>query len=476
MEVEVSDKLIAVTTMLFILSMISERIITFIKLWCVKGRSFLFVVVSDDVDTSIKATNPVDEAKRSRSILAINLTVSFLIALMSKASLFDMFSFSDTHPEIWNNLFSWQNETFSFSFKSVARLLSIIFGCVLTGSFISLGSKFWHDLLDLLLQVKNLKSKLNDKETYDIQNIQSLEQYVNTDYNELARICIEQNKTKIESLSNIESCFVGLSSDPSNRKPVIILYSSLNQGGNYPKSYKATLSTGKMFTVSVEVIYGFDIPEIHLGIGDSICNTNTANIMGTICCGVQKGNKKYLLTCAHVLTGGSVKMQKTDAKGWIVNPYDENVTSEDFDFKPIGTWCFGLINSEIDLALVETELDIEPIANNKAYPADYNYDLNHEEIFVNGNKNKKRGYIIGYSEETLQFKYGIYTHSIGKLILLSTNKSDNPLPLTQPGDSGAIVYTTKDRTPIGMILGGNKQYTYAIPITSLLQATQTKLI
>ncbi|TYA71758.1 hypothetical protein [Seonamhaeicola marinus] len=39
-------------------------------------------------------------------------------------------------------------------------------GFIITGLFLSLGSKFWHDLLDLLFKFKNVQQRLNQKSTY----------------------------------------------------------------------------------------------------------------------------------------------------------------------------------------------------------------------------------------------------------------------------------------------------------------------
>lgn len=472
----VSDKLIAVTTMLFILSMISERIVTFIKLWCIKGRTFLFIVVPAEVDTCAKSEDPEKEAQRSRSILAINLTIGFLIALIAKASLFDMFSFFDTNQQVWNNLFSWQKEQFEFSLDFAGRLVSIIFGCALTGSFISLGSKFWHDLLDLLLEAKNLKQKLSDKQTYDFKNTTQLGQYVSTDYDELAKICLDQNKSKIDALPGVENYFIGLSSDPSKRNPVIVINSSLTEGGEYPKILSATLTSGKTFSVPVEVIYGFNKPKIHFGTGNSICYFQIAQVSGTICCGVQKDDKKYFLTCAHVLTGGISTIDKENTDGWFTEVSPDDIISSDVSFDSIGSWSFGLITTALDVALVETDLEIDSI--NKGNPASgiYRPGMNHQEVFVNGNRNQQIGYVTGYLEKELDFEYNGSTLKHSGLILISGNKSAYPIAITEPGDSGALVYLTKDNTPIGMVVGGNDQYTYIIPMQVILTATKTNLI
>lgn len=474
----VSDKLIAISTMLFILSMISERVVTYIKLWCIKGRSFLFIIVPAEVDTCEKSDDPEEEAKRSRSILAINLTVGFLIALLAKASLFDMFSFSATtiEDDAWNKLFSWPMEKYSLSFEFAGRLLSILFGCMLTGSFISLGSKFWHDLLDLLLETKNLKRKLSDRQTYEFNTTKELDEYIATDYNELAKICLEQNKEKIELLPGVINYFIGISSDPSKRIPVIKIDSSLASGGNYPSELSGKLDSGKTFKVRVEVVYGLGQPKIHFGGGNNICNTQSANIEGTICCGVQKNDKNYFLTCAHVLNGGLSTVDKENTEGWFIDIIQDDSISADMNYDAIGSWKYGVINTSLDIALVETDVEIDSI--NKGNPASsiYKPEMNHQEIFVNGNKNQQLGYVVGYLWKEIDFEYNGSTLKHNGLIMVSANKSAYPAAITEPGDSGSLVYLTSDKTPLGMVLGGNDQYTYVIPMQTILTVTKTNLI
>ena len=465
-----TDKLIAATILLFILSMISERMVTFIKLWCVDGKRFLFWVVPKDIDTSTPSDDPATEVRRTRAILAINLTVSILVALVAKASLFDIFNLSkDTDV---SSFLGWEITDIA----SWERFGSIVVGCLLTGSFISLGSKFWHDLLDLLLQVKDLKEKMVDVETYKVNNLKEFDEFMQSDYHELAKKCLEQNKSKIEALAGIEDYFVGLSSVPGSRKPVIILHSSLASGGAYPTVYQGKLESGKIFTVSVETLYGFEMPVIHLESGDSLCSSNFADRPGTACCNVTKNGVKYILTCAHVLTGGAPTIVPDNENGWITNPIPDDTLSEENNFHPVGSWSFGLISNELDVALVQTELDIESAVNIKNTPPVYELGLNGKEVFVNGKMNRVKGFVSGFSEKGIGFQYNGDTVVLKNLILLSKNRLALTTGLlTEGGDSGAMVYLLNDKTALGMVVGGNSHFTYIMPMASILKTTQSKL-
>lgn len=464
------EKLITVATMLFILSMISERVVTFFKLWCVTGNSFLFGIVSSEIDTSVKSDDPVKENKREKAILSINLSISFLIALISKASLFEMFTYEKGSDLEF--LLGWD-----FNSLDTYKFFSILIGCGLTACFISLGSKFWHDMLDMLFYAKNLKEKLVDKATYEITTLKQLDEYIETDYYELAQACWEQNKDKINSLPNIVNSFVAFSSNLPNSKPVIILNSSLKNGGSYPPSFSAELNSGKPISVRTVVVYDYDIPTIHFGSGNNVFEQNHAQVNGTICCAVSRKNKNYLLTCAHVLTGGINKIKPTNKKGWISSPIADDSCSNDINGNPIGTWSYGLIDDSYDIALIEINENTQ-LVDNDIKEVEVNVEnQTRKAIWVNGNINKKSGFVISFTKDATEFKYNGNSHHLKNLLMISKNNIGSGLlkSLTVGGDSGALVYLTKEKKALGMVVGGNKQYTFAIPMTDILKKTETNL-
>lgn len=461
------EKLITVATMLFILSMISERVVTFFKLWCVKGNSFLFIIVSKELDTSKKYENEELENKRQRAILAINLTISFLIALISKASLFNMFTYDNSSDLEF--LLGWDFPSLTFH-----EFFSVLIGCGLTACFISLGSKFWHDMLDMLFYAKNLKEKLVDAETYKANNLKQLDEYIETEYYELARLCWEKNKDKINSLPNIINSFVGFDSNSTNAKPVIILNSTLKNGGSYPTSFNAQLSSGKPIGVKVLVVYNYDIPTIHFGSGDNVFEKNNAQMNGTICCVVSKDTKNYLLTCAHVLTGGIDQIGNSNPDGWLRSPVKQDTFSKNNKNKTIGSWSYGIIDNLNDVALIEVDAKLELTANQINIIENHSEEKLQKKVSVNGDVNKSEGYVIGYQKDPIDFKYNGSTHQLGELIVLSENL-DYLKSITEGGDSGALVYLTEEKKALGMVVGGNTQYTYAIPMKRILEITKTNL-
>jgi len=127
-----TDALIVLLTILFPLSFIAERITNLIKLFIPNGFMGLGNVRNREDD-------PVLEKKRERGIFVISLISGELVAFALKADLFVIIN---------QGSFGWDTPATGYSW---------IIGCFFTGFFLSWGSKFWHDLLGILLEMKNIR-------------------------------------------------------------------------------------------------------------------------------------------------------------------------------------------------------------------------------------------------------------------------------------------------------------------------------
>src|SRR5690606_27800848 len=104
------------------------------------------------------------------------------VALLFNANLFNFFDVTNSpglYPVLPLNsnpaypLYALDPEFFNIS------IIKII-GFVLTAFFLWFGAKFFHDLLDNLLQVKTLKRKANEKADWHFNNISEFDQYIQT--------------------------------------------------------------------------------------------------------------------------------------------------------------------------------------------------------------------------------------------------------------------------------------------------------
>jgi ABC-type uncharacterized transport system YnjBCD permease subunit len=144
-------ELIQIITVLLILSLTTEKIANVVKLRMYRSNP-------EDVEGKKLTGAAVDTAREKRA-QNISLLTGLAVALIAKADLFDMFTGKD----------------FTFFWENSALTLSNITGSLLTGGFLSLGSQFFHDLLAILFQIKNTKSKLANlsqvESMEDVENI-----------------------------------------------------------------------------------------------------------------------------------------------------------------------------------------------------------------------------------------------------------------------------------------------------------------
>ncbi|MCB9224481.1 MAG: hypothetical protein R2780_14875 [Crocinitomicaceae bacterium] len=171
-QVDLFDHFIQVTFILLILSMITEKITNFIKLNFPDNK--LKKAFNWDIKLSNNASmedyEDVAKNKKNREIQTLATIIGVAIAYGCRANIFRIY---DTDFEM-----GWLSSEISADYFK-RHLLSDFFGCGLTGLFLSLGSKFFHDLLGLLLESKNLKRKLTDREgVSNLQTIDEVDKYI----------------------------------------------------------------------------------------------------------------------------------------------------------------------------------------------------------------------------------------------------------------------------------------------------------
>jgi hypothetical protein len=89
-----------------------------------------------------------EEKERERQIANRVLAVSVALAVLLKADFFAILSHLDAP---WSTL-GWTRDA---AIRSPAQLVSTLGGTVLTGVSLGFGSKFWHDVLDIVYGVRD---------------------------------------------------------------------------------------------------------------------------------------------------------------------------------------------------------------------------------------------------------------------------------------------------------------------------------
>ncbi|MEM8527363.1 MAG: hypothetical protein AAGG68_22170 [Bacteroidota bacterium] len=119
---QTADLWVTVVVILFTLSLIAERIANLIKLHIPSLRE--------------KYQDTTREKIRERRVIWVAVGCGLVVASIAKADFFHLVNHGDL------------SETYD---------PKLVPGIILTAFFISLGSKFWHDMLDIVMQFSNLK-------------------------------------------------------------------------------------------------------------------------------------------------------------------------------------------------------------------------------------------------------------------------------------------------------------------------------
>lgn len=159
-----NDILISIVVTLFMLSLITEKISNFIKL----NIQSLSLKKPDDAEW---------EKKREKKIQMLSGIIGMLVAITCNADFF--------------YLIKAEGKMIALNSITDFSIMGII-GCIITGLFLSQGSKFFHDLLDTLLYYKNVKRALYNKQEMENKILESPENYTATTF--IAKVTAEQRQ------------------------------------------------------------------------------------------------------------------------------------------------------------------------------------------------------------------------------------------------------------------------------------------
>lgn len=413
------------------------------------------------------------EQARAYRILKINVWCGILTAAVLKADLIKMFNqIKDPGKTIGWNCLSEYAKGATHWYESPDYFF-LIPGIVLTGCFISFGSKFWHDLLDLLLQTKNYKRIMADPETYKIDKISTLDK----------RITLYQSDF-------IQGAYLGakqeLFADP-NVKAVSLRY---NEKGYY---FEVTLQTpndsmllsyvyepqeGGAVTIPVSVIVldKDDIVPHTIDLGSRIANNKAADKWGTLGCIVNKksgsDNISYILTCYHNVVEPGSKFNFTANTIDVVSPGVPGL---------IGKVEYAVRDHEADAALILIDQNqVNNIVND--LPGELRHPLKERKLtnrdvekktlaaMYGARSGKNVGSVISVHTE-VKVKYNDGEHAFTNLIAISRNGR----AISQSGDSGSCILD-ENNSLLGILVAGSKSTSYAIPANTLFSKLNISLI
>lgn len=476
------DSIIQLVLILFVLSIICERIANFLKLQFSNKRLLLLFRVGNTRDRS---KDPAEEKRRELRILKLNLCCGILTAVAIRADLITLLQ----HSANASSVIGWDKN----SQITTPWYLQAI-GFVLTGCFISLGSKFWHDLLDLLLEVKNTRALMNEGTMKNL-SYGDFAALPGATQDQLINAALAENFDRwrtqygITGASNSYKLANGQPATPVQRSLTFQVARKVPPGNVTGKVIPPQIYYGG-YAIPTDVTEagitkantGY-ISNLPCDLGNSIARINataTDQITGSLGLKIHSAalQKDYLLSCYHVLFPnelGSHPARTTVKQPSDIVPDASVVIPSQMDSPAsttvVGSVCLGTLDWFMDIGLVELDPaqalnineEVEGIGPISFTPTD-NDNMVNRMVRVSGRTSSPTSdaatILSANSSQLVSYEDFGFTHTLQGLIQISPRISDS-------GDSGASVVDTNDHV-LGIIVGCDDNNSYAMPVMGII--------
>jgi hypothetical protein len=412
------------------------------------------------VKKETKAATPTEQTTKEKEVTLLSFFVGVVVAYAFKANLFDLF---ETPPELgWKGIQPLVEGKLILNPEYFSLDLVSGIGLLLTAFFLAFGSKFFHDLLDTLLYTKNLKRHLNDKATYDIETTQELDTILKHTEGSLVRMAIEQNRETLEKLPNFLSVHEG--PDLKTGRKIVYLNITDTNTKDAPRELKYELE-GKTRTVAVYVITNAAMGKVSVG---KIFNNNDRSYIGSIGLPITLGNELWILTCGHVMTGGSFVPDRLT--GRLSNPEPATFAYKNGN-ESRGRWEYGYQDHEFDIALVKPD-NADNVQSSGLASRPYPLSATSSSLAVSfsGAKTEANGIVFAQEvEEPLMFANTVVR--MKGLVKISAPHGIGGI--SQPGDSGSVL--VHNNNAVAMIIGSSPLFTYALSLEKILNGWEAQI-
>ena len=467
----ISDTFVTILFTLFVASTANERIIDFIKL---RSPSLW-----------LKSVNQREELKRHQRLWLLAFGMGIITATLVDINLLVFLTENYSGAKLTGFLKPLLESKCGF-------VVATAFGYLFTALFLSLGSKFWHDLLDVVLFIKNSKRKMEDFNPEGITDMKQVMEYYHADEYEIACKTLEANRRTLESQYPNSTFNVGREHINGEYRWSILIMNRNQTARNENRKGREKISY-----VSNNG-YVFSYPLIHLPVGQiettekkpdviagkGLFNQDNPDSIGTFGCivkDIRKGCDNYLLlTCYHcVRISNEHDWQGIDleAKKRTVR-YIKN--SKDNDRKVIGEVIVGYRDGRMDIAIIKPKSNdlVSDYINN----SNQTIPIGHRKVTKEDVEKKTRlwfsgattgageGFIISFGHtDFIHYPGDKAPHKLRNLIVFSQTQAE---PYTKPcdkGDSGAIIIEADTNKALGMVVARDSKFGYAIPIADILE-------
>lgn len=282
---------------------------------------------------------------------------------------------------------------------------------------------------------------------------------------ERVQMAIAQNAKRLKGqYPEIKLLAAGTIGESKQHNLCVDIFIHKGKGDTIPKRLRYYTSKNKYGYVRTEVIKNKLKGKSHASVesGTILFNKNDSGNFGTVGCVVftETGEDPCLITCNHVLNGN--RYDNSYEEGEVVTTKQSGVKTD------IATWLYGVMSPEIDVAICS----ILPAAYKLIAEQNLVYDgldedidrLMRCEVVVYGKFwSEYYGYVVNPSVD-FEIAYDNTEVELTDMILLSESRSKYSYDtLTEKGDSGAIVADRETNSIIGIVVGGDDDFTCVIP-------------
>lgn len=291
---------------------------------------------------------------------------------------------------------------------------------------------------------------------------------------DVAKFALEQNQQILmHKFPNIVSISDAVHDMNQKETHVIAIYLEDSDISGIPDILEVKMPDGTTNTIATELIKNVGTGEIHCSQFDDYQTQRTS---GSICCMAKTSNgKEVLVTSGHIYS----QLKLLNYGGWISKSDQKDVHLK--AGKKIGEWIFQQITDIQDIGFIElghqnTSNDLVRFGDNGYYEVS-DHSIKKEAVtLISKESGKRAGFILDHNTGWF-VNYANENQLKSKIILVgSTTNRSKSKTLSKSGDSGGAVYQTESGKLVGIILGGNKKYTWVLPIKETLDYFKLKLI
>jgi hypothetical protein len=364
-----------------------------------------------------------------------------------------------------------------FLSSTVLPWKSSFWGFVITALMLSLGAPFWFDLLKKLVALRGAGVKPEEKEkdsVLDKNKTEDKTDSINVLSNDPVELALSQNKSLLESIPGVIAVNYDYCEINGQKSACIeVTVEAFCNQTLIPHQYSVLINNVE-YKVDV-LIKVSSLASLHFALNPNQSPLGIQNISnqgsdvgwGTVSGIVQniKTKKKAILSCAHVMAGNNSN-NELDGKTELIN----------FENETIAKLVFHLQSNTMDIAFADTSTEIaERYVSIKDYGEVIRQDGEYEtEVVMNGFMSGKiEGVIVNYKTE-YPFSVNNLPYTMVNLIKLTVRVGSSHHALSQSGDSGALITRKKDGIPLGIVIGGTHEYSYAISLKEIFYSNYIK--